>query len=119
MSDTNVVVVGLEAFHRVDSEGRRLLSLVVMEWRYGATLEKRLLGLKVTSVEMQPPALRSALRSALIRRAWLLPQLLPTTALGVVISPAVAAITLATIAVSTDKRGWHDHLAGTSVVQAR
>ncbi len=92
-----------------------LLSLVSMEWRYGATPGKRLLGLKATSVEMQPPAFHSAL----IRRAWVLPQLLPTAAFGVAISPAVAVITLATIAVSTDKRGWHDHLAGTSVVYAR
>jgi uncharacterized RDD family membrane protein YckC len=84
-------------------------------WRFGTTPGKHLLGLKAVGNEMQP----LTFRSALLRRTWLLPQLLPLAGAGLLLGPAVVIVTLATITSGGNSRGWHDHLAGTSVVRSR
>lgn len=92
-----------------------VFGLVILEWRFGTTPGKYLLGLKAVGNEVRS----LTLRSALLRKTWLLPQFLPLSGAGLLLGPAVAIITLATIKSGRDSRGWHDHLAGTSVVRSR
>ena len=65
-----------------------------MEWRRGATVGKKLLGLKAISNGGRP----LKLRSVVVRRAWLLTQLIPIGTAGAVLVPVAAVVTLASIA---------------------
>jgi len=80
-----------------------IYGMIFLKW-YGATPGKKVLKLKVVSVEADGPALTK-------RQRWLRP-------LCSLLSGYVAFIGYLWALWDPQKRGWHDHLAGTRVVPA-
>lgn len=80
------------------------------EHRLGRTFGKTIVGTRVTGPDGALPSLQAAFK----RNAWLLLGIVPV--LGGLATLAVIVVIAATISGSPHNRGWHDELAGGTVV---